>query len=348
MIYDTAVRPGDPSDPGLRLAAARLAVAEGRPLEAAQGLALLLEASGHASVEALTELVRIALDARLAVPDRIVVDLRAAALQFRGSEREPELRALLAEALASRAELPEALRESRAAIRDLPHAADGFAAFVVRALAEADPAAVGPAAYAETALAAADLVAAAPADDPARDTIASRLIDLGLPEPALTMLPGAVEADDARRLIAARARLRLGEPEAARAALAAMPEPEAAELRARAFALSDAWGRALATLDSRGLYATATPYAWPAGNWSRARAAGAADPERLAMATYMLRRESDAAPPPPSPDPAALAPAAAFAEPLPPLDGPSLDAARRLLAAGGQIGGFIEGVLEDD
>ena len=159
------------------------------------------------------------------------------------------------------------------------------------------------------------------------------------------MLPGAAEADDARRLIAARARLRLGEPEAARAALAAMPEPEAAELRARAFALSGAWDRALATLDSRGLHAAAAPYAWPAGNWSRARAAVASDPERLALATYMLRLEGDVAPPAPSPDPAALAPAAAFAEPLPPLDRPSLDAARRLLAEGGRVGGFIEGVL---
>jgi hypothetical protein len=348
LIYDTAVRPGDPSDPGLRLAAARLATAEGHPIEAARALAALIEASGHASVEALTELVRVALDAHLAIPDRIVVDLRAAVLQFRGSTREPELRALLAEALASRAELPEALRESRAATRDLPSEADRFAALAVRALAEADPAAVGPAAYAATALAAADFVAAAPADDPARDAIASRLLDLGLPEPALAMLPGAADPADARRLIAARARLRLGEPEAARAALVAMPEPEAAELRARAFALSGAWDRALATLDNRGLHAAAAPYAWPAGNWSRARAALAADPERLAMATYMLRRDGEAAPPPPSPDPSALAPAAAFAEPLPPLDRPSLDAARRLLAAGGPIGGFIEGVLEDD
>jgi hypothetical protein len=347
LIYDTAVRPGDPSDPGLRLAAARLAATEGHPLEAAQGLAALLEASGHASVEALTELARIALDAHLPIPDRVVVDLRAAALQYRGSDREPALRELLAEALASRGELPEALRESRAATRDLPPEADRFAALVVRALAVADPAQVGPADYAETALAAADLVAATPSDDPARDAIASRLIDLGLPQPALAMLPGAAGETDARRLIAARARLRLGEPAAARAVLAGAPEPEAAELRARAFALSGSWDRALATLDNRGLYAAAAPYAWPSGNWSRARAA-AEDPDRLAMATYMLRRQGEAAPPAPSPDPAALAPAAAFAEPLPPLNRPSLDAARRLLAAGGQVGGFIEGMLAAD
>ena len=105
LIYDTAVRPGDPSDPGLGLAAARLAAAEGHPLEAAQGLAALLAASGHASVEALSK-PSLALDAQVPIPDRIVVDLRAAALQVRGSAREPELRALPAEALARSAPTP--------------------------------------------------------------------------------------------------------------------------------------------------------------------------------------------------------------------------------------------------
>ena len=98
------------------LAGARLAAAEGHPEEAVRALTALIEADGHASVEALTELVRIVLDAGLAIPDRVVTDLRAAALQYRGAAVEAELRALLVEALAQRAELPAALEETRAAM----------------------------------------------------------------------------------------------------------------------------------------------------------------------------------------------------------------------------------------
>ena len=59
--------------------------------------------------------------------------------------------------------------------------------------------------------------------------------------------------------------------------------------------------------------------------------------------------ETGTAPAPaPAADPAALSPDLAFQEPLPPLDRPSLDAARRLLSTGGKIGGFVEDVLTDD
>ena len=348
LIYETAIRPGERPDAGLALADARLAAAEGHPIEAAKGMSVLLEASGHTSVEALIDLVRVALDAGLPIPDRIVVDLRAAALQYRGSDLEPDLRALLTELLASRSDLPEALREARAAIRDMPAESARFADLAVRAIAAADPATVGPAAYAGTALGATDLVTATAATDPARDAIAAKLIDIGLPQPALAMLPASKEETDARRLISARARLRLGEPTGARATLASMPEPEAAELRARAFALDGAWDQALATLDSRGLDAVAAPYVWPSGAWSRIPDTAAEDPKRLAMARYMMLRSGEAAPSPPADDPAALPPEAAFAEPLPPLDRPSLAAARRLIATGGQIGGLIEGVLADE
>ena len=64
--------------------------------------------------------VRLALDAGLPLPEDAVTDLRAAALEQRGTAREPELRALLVETLAERAELPAAVREARAAARDLP------------------------------------------------------------------------------------------------------------------------------------------------------------------------------------------------------------------------------------
>ena len=89
VILDTAARPGAPAGPDLELAAARVAAAEGHPEEAVSALDALIEKDGHASVEALTELARIVLDARLAIPDRVVTDLRAAALQYRGAPARP-------------------------------------------------------------------------------------------------------------------------------------------------------------------------------------------------------------------------------------------------------------------
>ncbi len=348
LIHETAIRPGEAEDSGLDLAGARIAAAEGHPEEAVRALTALIEADGHASVEALTELVRIVLDAGLAIPDRVVTDLRAAALQYRGAAVEAELRALLVEALARRAELPAALEETRTAMRDLPAAAPGLAGLAVSLLAEADPAAVGAAAYAETVLAARDLVAAAPPADPARLAIGERLLALGLPDAALAAVtPAAGAGDAAAQLIAARAELGRGDAEAARLALGALAGPQAAELRARAFALSGAYGQALATLADSGSPEAAAPYAWPSGDWSRARAAAAEDPARLAMASYMTVETGTAPAPVPAADPAALSPDLAFQEPLPPLDRPSLDAARRLLSTGGKIGGFVEDVLTD-
>ena len=344
LILDTAARPGEPSNADLDLAAARIATAEGHPAEAIRALDALLEGDGHASAAALTELTRLALEARLAIPDRVVTDLRAAALQYRGAPEEAELRQLLIAALAARAELPTALAETRHAMRDLPAAAPALAALMLRVLAEADPAAVGPAAYAETALAAQDLLAAAPPTDPARVAVGNRLVALGLPDPALALVaPAAAAGDEAARLVAAEAELGRGDGAAARTALGPLASPEATAIRARAFALAGAYGEALSTLANNGMAGSAAPYAWPSGDWPRARAAAADDPARRAMAGYM----DAAAAPPPAADPAALSPDLAFQEPLPPLDRPSLDAARRLLSAGGKIGGFVEGVLTE-
>ena len=276
----------------------------------------------------------------------MITDLRAAALQFRGSEIEAPLRALLAEALAERGELGAAIAEIRAARADLPAAA-GLEALAVALLAAADPAKTGAAPYAETMLDAGALIAPVPANDAARRAIAGRLIELGLPKAALAMLaPAYARGDAATRMLAAEAELRLGDGAAAQAALGELPGPEAAALRARAFALGGDFRAAETTLDAAGRPAAAAPYAWPAGDWPRARDT-AERPDRVAMAGYMAARENAAAPPAPAADPAALAPEAAFQEPLPSLVDPSLDAARRLLAAGRQVEDFVEGLLEE-
>ncbi|HET9067675.1 MAG TPA: hypothetical protein VFN28_03450, partial [Amaricoccus sp.] len=344
LILETAERPGEPGDAALDLAAARLAAAEGHPEEAMRALDALIEGDGHASAETLVAHTRLVLAARLPVPDRAIADLGAAALQHRGAPVEAELRQLLVAAHAARGELAAALAETRSAMRDLAPAAPGLAAGMVQHLAAADPAA-GPAAYAETALAALDLVAAAPAADRARVAIAHRLVALGLPDPALAIVaPAAASGAEAARLVAAEAELARGDAAAARAALGPLASPAATALRARAFALAGDYEAAAAALATQGMASAAAPYAWPAGDWPRARAVAGEEAQR-AMAGYMEIAAGTAPAPAPAADPAALSPDLAFREPLPPLDRPSLDAARRLLSAGGKIGGFVEEVL---
>ena len=119
-LLDTSVRNGDLPTPGLRLAEARILAAEGEAEAALALLAGLAAGRDPVALEALMRAVRLALDAGLPLPEDAVTDLRAAALEQRGTAREPELRALLVETLAERAELPAAVREARAAARDLP------------------------------------------------------------------------------------------------------------------------------------------------------------------------------------------------------------------------------------
>jgi hypothetical protein len=335
-IHETTLRAGTEPDSPARLAAARLMAAEGRTAEAARALIALVEAENETATAALAALVRLALAGDLSLPDRVMADLRATVLLHRGAEREAELRALLAAALASRAELPEAVEESRLAMAAVPAAADRFAALAVVSIADADPARVGAAAYAETAIGATDLVARLPARDPARRAIARRLVALGLPDPAMAMIAPALVLDDpAARLIAAEAAVRGGTPEAARATLGDLAGTEAAALRARAFARDGRYADALAADGS-------DAYAWPSGDWQRALAA-AGDPERAALAGYMAGQPSETAP-----DQAPAAPEAAFRAPLPDLARPSLGAARALLSAGPGIGGFVEGLLDEE
>lgn len=340
VLYLTAVRPGEAPGPALRLAEARLAAAEGRSAEAVRTMATLARSGGPAiSVDALADLIRVALDAHLAIPEPVATDLAAATLQSRGSARDARLRGLLAETLARRGDLPGALAELRRGIADLPPQEEAYASLAVRLVAAADPGVIGSAVYAEAALGSADLIAAAAAEDPARATIAGRLVDLGLPDPALALVaPGLAAGNEAARIVAARAEIARGNGAAARAALGPLASTAAIELRAEAYARSGDYGEARATLDAAGLGGVVATYAWAAGDW--AAAGEAPDADRAAMARYMAARAGEA-----SPAPAAPGPEAAFAAPVPSLDRPSLGAARQLLATGGEIGGVVEGAL---
>ena len=299
-----------------RRGAARRAPRDSRSRRRRRSTALI-ETGGHTSVEALTDLVRLALDAGLPVPDRVVTDLRAAALQYRGARREAgAARAPRRGAGAAAPSCPRRSRETRAAMRDLPARRPGFDALGGRGCSPAaDPAAVGAAAYAETVARRRrpGRRASPPTTRPRRPSPPGSST-LGLPDAgARDWSPRPLGRRRRGGAPARRPRPSCGSaraPEAARRRSARSTGAEAAELRARAFALAGAYGEALATLADRGMAAAAAPYAWPSGDWPRARAAAADDPARLAMAAYMTVSAGAAAAPAPSPDPAALAPEA--------------------------------------
>ena len=351
VILDTVVRAGAPAepDPAVAIAVGRVLAAEGRTAEAIGALVATADAGGPMATEAMVVMVEAARAAGIPVPDRTIVDLRAAALLNRGTSAEPRLRALLAEALAARAELPAAIEETRAAMADMPAAAGTFGSIAVASLGDADPATVGSAAYAETVLGAEDLLVGAPPRDPARRRVATHLIALGLPAPALAILAPALVLDDpAARLIAAEAEIGLGDAAAARAALAGLEGSPAAVLTARSYMIEGRYGDAVAALKAAGLDTEAAAYAWPSGDWA---SVDGADPERAAMAGYMAGQPGAGQPGAGQPGaaPASAAepatPEAAFQAPVPSLDRPTLRAARELLSSGPGVSGFIGGVI---
>lgn len=343
LIHDTTLRPGVLASDETRLAAARLAAAEGQPMDAARAMNGLATENSAVSVEALARLARLTLDADLPAPGNLVTDLRAAALENRHTAREPELRGLLAEELAREADLDLAIAEIRAARAELPEHVAALDALAVRLLAAADPANVGEATYAEVILTEGALIGPDPANDAARLTIAGHLLGIGLPRAALDILaPATARGAQPAKARAAEAYLRLGDADAALAELANIDGAPAVELRARAHALKGDFAAAARVLAEAGLASEAAGYAWPSGDWP---SVATEDQNRAAMAAYMAARDGARPAPAPAAEPSSLSPVLAFQEPLPPLDRPSLDAARRLIASSRQVEGFIQGVL---
>lgn len=342
-VQDTADRSGAAPTAEQEVAGAELLAAENSPSDAVRILTRIALSADPVSLDALTSLIRIALDADISLPEALVLELEAAALEMRGSETEFRIRSLLAEARAQRGEILDALYEIRSATADLPGTTNHFSALASRLLAEADPERTGGAAYAEAALRYATLIT----DPSSRTRIAEHLVEIGLPAPASALLAD-FEPNARTRLVAAMAELRLNRPEAARTLLADRRDPAAADLRARTFAQELAFGEALAALpDSSDL---AADYAWAAGDWDTTLTTNAADPvaPHAVMAEYMRSRGT-------AEDErrlevilgsSELKPEAAFLAPLPPLNRPSLMAARQLTRTSPTIGDYITNFLQ--
>lgn len=343
-VQDSAERLGTALTAEQEIASAQLLAAEGSYDDAVRVLTNHAFSASPVSMDALTNLVQIDLSADRDVSDAIVMELEIAAIEARGSEREIQVRGLLAEARAHRGEILSALEELGSAIADLPETTLHFSALASQLLAEADPEETGRAAYAEAALRFATLIT----DTSSRGRIAGHLLEIGLPGPAITILADS-DSDAPARLIAARAKLRLDRPEAARNLLADRHDSIAADVRARSFAQELAFEEALAALPAHS--DLTTDYAWAAGNWDATSVASVADPDtpHAVMANYMRNRnavdidnELDLNG---SQDLVDLTPEAAFLAPIPPLDHASLLAARRLIGTAPAIEEYIVGVV---
>lgn len=347
-LLDIVERPGNYNADDLRLAAARVLTAEGKPREGIRILSTLVEKNAPNAIDALTAMVRIAIIEDIDIPDRTITDLRSAVFENRSTAREPGLRALLAETLANGDDLEAAMDEIVAAREDLPPSIPLFDALAAQILEAADPALTGESVYADAILTHGDLIATSRETDTARRVIAGRLLELGLANAAIDILAPTISRGDAdARKLAATAQLRLGNGTVARLLLAGLEGEDVAELRARGFALGGDFDEAVATLEDAGLKSDAGPYAWPSGDWSLARDTSETT-ERVAMANYMGARDGTLPEPDPAEAPAELPAAEAFQQPLPPLDEASLGSARTLLANGRQVLGFVTDVLEND
>jgi hypothetical protein len=340
VLHDVVVRPGVTPDADMRLASGRLAAAERRLPDAEAWLTGLVEANAPNAADAVLALVRARLDAGGGVPDAWVTDLRVLALEQRRGAREPVARLLIAEALARNLDLRGAFAELAALVEDLPGTAADVEAVAARLLAQADPEAVGRAAYAEAAIGHGGMMSDAPANDPTRVAVGARLLDLGLPRPALAVVgPAEARGSEPARLVAARARLALGEGAEALETLAGLGGEAAAALRARAHALTGAFDAAAAELGAAGRAAEAVPYAWAGGDWDQA--ASSPDPVQASMAAWMAALEGGGAAAAVSP----LTQETAFRLAPPSLDRPSLAAARTLAEQGREVGGVLEALL---
>jgi hypothetical protein len=343
VLQAIAVRPGLPPSVDARLAAAELAAAEGRTAEAKAEFAALFDADAHNAAAALLRLVHLDLAEPDPVPEARLTDLATAALAHRGEPLEVGLRTALAEALAHDSLLDKAIAELDLLMSDRPEHADGTRDTAVELLIAADPARIGAAQYAETVLAARDLLPGTGTYDPTRFAVARHLLALSLPNAALGLLdPSLARAQGYARELAARAYLERGDPADALGALDGLSGPDVARMRAEARVLAGDYPAAAQELAAAGLTGALAERAWPLGAWEQARGAG--DPRRAAMAGYMLNRGATATPAPTSPE----TPEAAFATPLPPLERPSLGAARALLETGRQVGGFVETLLAEE
>ncbi len=213
-VQDAILRaPGD-AGPGAALMATRLDAAEGQPVSAAR-LDALETAPGSVGVEATLMAVEAALKVSTPPDPALAASVEALLREYAGAEEAPALRraAALLRALGGDEPGAFALADEAVTLEIWQVLADhgGDGALLEAAVGTTPPGALPLA---------------------VRRTIATRLLGLGLPDPALAWLPRGEGASDL--VIAARAHLAKGDGRTALRLIGGRDLPEAAALRAKA------------------------------------------------------------------------------------------------------------------
>ncbi|GGE47313.1 hypothetical protein GCM10011360_38210 [Primorskyibacter flagellatus] len=251
------------------------------------GRALLDQAAGRegdASPEALLALVRDDLSRDMIVPEEVADRLAAYFLQYRDTPLAADLAETEALARASSGQFEAALASLASGKETADRIADvtETRSHVVRTLAQntSDPD------FLKHALRLADHPEEKIAAD-AADAIAERLLDLGFPELAATILQNnqPLREDSARAQIAARVSLGLGRGRRAEAELHRFQGTDIAELLAKTQAANGDHTAASESYRTLNMPEQAEHQAWLAGDWTRL--SGSDDPLRAALATLM-------------------------------------------------------------
>ena len=335
-------------DAMLAVLLARLDAERGFVQRAEAALEEIGRQNSPAGIEAMIRLAEMRAARNVAPPKGLAENMEAVAFSL---GETPEGRRLLAAAAHARA-AGEGLAPALAALAALARRAGDKTGAMQAArdmLVDYEPAPEEAAAYAEAALAHWDLVGDAPEGDRARVAVAGRLAAMGIENLAETLLaPALARGDASARMAAADAATAAGAPDRALTHLDGVPGPAAARARAAALsALGDNAGAAEASRET-GDAGLAARYAWLAGNWAAASAAGALD--RRILAAWM----SGATETPPEllaaaeGDPNLAALAGAFAPAPPPDDGSDLiGAAAQALEAAQKRRKLMGGLLGD-
>ena len=277
--------PPPDGDAMLSVLLARLDAERGFVQRAEAALEEIGRQNSPAGIEAMIRLAEMRAARSVAPPKGLAENMEAVAFSL---GQTPEGRRLLAAAAHARA-AGEGLAPALAALAALARRA-GDATGAMQAardmLVDYEPEPEEAAAYAEAALAHWDLVGDGPEGDRARVAVAGRLAAMGIENLAETLLaPALARGDASARMAAADAATAAGAPDRALAHLDGVPGPAAARARASALsALGDNAGAAQAAQEA-GDTGLAARYAWLAGDWAVASAAGALD--RRILAAWM-------------------------------------------------------------
>lgn len=277
-------------DPMMAVLLARIEAARGRHAVAEDALTALAKRTSPAGIEAMIELVSQRLARGLPAPEGLAENMEAVAFALGDSDLGRRL--LVAAARA------------RAATEGLAPALDSLAVLAERA---GDDAAAGAAArefliehvpdqdrgveYARAVLTHLELIGDGPEADAARVAVARNFASVGVENLGESVLAPALRRGDSEaRLAASDAALAAGAPERALDHLDGLVRPDAAKLRALAYAALGRAPEAARAARESGDAEFAASMAWRAGDWAGAAEAGDAD--RRIVAAWMAGAES--------------------------------------------------------